>query len=164
MNHEAVAQAVARQEIEYLRRHYAVATDLLGLNTPESYAEGLAIYQRIFTPNAKITAKGVGGTVFTAEGPKAWADVAQGALAVFDATQHLIGTQLVTIESLPDEQGEGGAASMSSYLQAWHSDPDRILDIYIGTYRDRVVYTQGIGWQIAEMTLEQVSGDVQPRP
>ncbi len=30
---DRVALSVARQEIEYLRRHYARATDLIGLNT-----------------------------------------------------------------------------------------------------------------------------------
>jgi len=49
---------------------------------------------------------------------------------------------------------------MSSYIQAWHSDPDRVLDIFIGTYYDKVRYTQGIGWQIYDMNLEQVSGEV----
>jgi hypothetical protein len=79
---------------------------------------------------------------------------------VFDATQHLIGTQLVTIESLPDANDEGGAATMMSYLQAWHSDPDRVLDIFIGTYHDKLRYTPGVGWQIYDMYLEKVSGEV----
>jgi hypothetical protein len=49
---------------------------------------------------------------------------------------------------------------MSSYLQAWHSDPDRVIDIYIGTYYSKVRYTPGMGWQIYEMRLQKVAGEV----
>ena len=46
--------ALARLDIEYLRRKYAKATDLLGVNTPEAIAQGTAIYHEIFTPDARI--------------------------------------------------------------------------------------------------------------
>jgi len=151
---------VARQNIEYLRRQYARATDMIGLNTPEGVAAGRAVYRRIFTEDAVISAVEKGEVVFTAKGPDQWVDVADSALSVFDDTQHMIGTQLVEIEQLPDADGNGGKASMTSYLQAWHSDPDRVLDIFIGTYYDKVQYTPGIGWQIYHMTLEKVSGEV----
>lgn len=156
-----VARMVATQQIEYLRKHYARATDEIGTNSEAGIAAGRAVYQRIFTPDVKISASNGGETEpFRAEGPDAWVDVAAAALKVFDATQHMIGTQLVTIDSLPDANGNGGHATMTSYLQAWHSDPDRVLDIYIGTYHDKVRYTPGVGWQIYEMHLEKVSGEV----
>ena len=49
---------------------------------------------------------------------------------------------------------------MSSYLQAWHHDPDRMIDIYLGTYYSKVRHTKGIGWQIYDMRLEKVAGEV----
>ncbi len=61
---------------------------------------------------------------------------------------------------MPDDQGKGGKATMTSYLQAWHDDPGEVLDIFIGTYHDKVRYTPGVGWQIYEMRLEKVSGEV----
>ena len=42
---QAMIQAVARQEIEYLRREYAKATDMIGLGTPEAIAEGRAFVE-----------------------------------------------------------------------------------------------------------------------
>ena len=83
-----------------------------------------------------------------------------GALSVFDSTQHLLGTQIVDVESLPDDGGVGGSGSMTSYLQAWHHDPDRVIDIYLGTYYSKVRYTPGVGWQIYDMRLEKVAGEV----
>ena len=77
-----VATMVATQKIEYLRLHYASATDLIGLNTPEGIASGRATYHRIFTPDAKISTSENGKVVFTAEGPDAWVDVADKALDV----------------------------------------------------------------------------------
>lgn len=157
---ETVARMLARQDIEYLRREYARATDLIGLNTPEGIAEGREIYRRIFTENAKIRTTEGGKTGFSAVGPDAWVEVAAEALSVFASTQHLIGTQLVEIQSLPDAKGKGGEATMTSYLQAWHDDPDRVVDIFIGTYHDSVRYTPGVGWQIYAMELERVAGQV----
>ncbi len=157
---DAVATMVAKQEIEYLRRQYALATDLIGTNDESNIARGREIYHRIFTPDAHIQTTSGGEIGFEAVGPEAWVTVVAGALKVFDATQHLIGTQLAEVQSLPNAAGEGGEGRMSSYIQAWHSDPDRVLDIFIGTYYDKVRYTQGIGWQIYDMNLEQVSGEV----
>ena len=39
-------------------------------------------------------------------------------------------------------------------------DPDRVIDIYIGTYTSKVRYTAGVGWQIYEMRLQKVAGEV----
>ena len=45
---------VAKQDIEYLQRFYARATDQIGTNIPENIEAGRAIYHRIFTPDATI--------------------------------------------------------------------------------------------------------------
>lgn len=157
---DPTAEAVARQQIEYLRREYGRATDLIGTNVEANIEAGRAIYHRVFTPDVAIAASAGPDQVFRVQGADNWVDVVAGALEVFDATQHLIGTQLVTIEQLPDAEGKGGSATMTSYLQAWHSDPDRVLDIFIGTYHDKVRYTPGVGWQIYDTYLEKVSGEV----
>ena len=156
--HQA-AVSVATQHIEYLRKKYGLATDLIGSKVPESIEEGRAIYRAIFAPEVKISASNGGdGPTFDAVGPDAWVDVVVHALQPFAVTQHLIGTQLVTIRSLPNSEGMGGSASMVSYVQAWHADPGGVVDIFIGTYRDKVAFTPQLGWQIIEMRLEKVSG------
>lgn len=160
MKTQCMTEMLAQREIEYLRRRYARATDLLGLNTEEGIAQGRDIYHTIFTADARISATADGEVLLSAIGPDGWVDVAAAALAEFAATQHLIGTQLVDIQSLPDGRGEGGRAMMISYLQAWHDTPGRLLDIFIGTYHDVVEFVPGIGWQIAVMELERVSGKV----
>lgn len=158
----SVAKVVARQEIEYLRRLYARATDLIGVATPESIAEGRAIYHQIFTPDAEITVTSDGRVTLRSSGPEEWVDVVIEALGTrFTTTQHLIGTQLVSIESLPSANVPG-KASMTSYLQAWHDSADAV-DTFIGTYHDHVRYTPGLGWQIYRMNLEQVAHEVRQR-
>ena len=148
---------LAKQEIAELRRLYARATDLIGMATNESIAEGRAVYHRVFTPDAKIGAQGIDH----ATGPDAWADIVANALNVFVSTQHLIGTQLVELASLPDANGHGGKASMKSYLQAWHATEDEVW-LFIGTYKDQLTYRSAEGWQINEMLLEQISTDRRP--
>ena len=158
-NEHQAAVCVAIQQIEYLRKQYGLATDLIGSKAPESIEEGRAIYRAIFAPEVKISASNGGeGPTFDAVGPDAWVDVVVHALQPFAVTQHLIGTQLVTIDSLPNSEGMGGSASMVSYVQAWHADPGGVVDIFIGTYRDKVAFTLQGGWQIIEMRLEKVSG------
>lgn len=158
-NEHQAAVCVATQQIEYLRKQYGLATDLIGSKVPESIEEGRAIYRAIFAPEVKISASNGGdGPTFDAVGPDAWVDVVVHALQPFAVTQHLIGTQLVTIDSLPNSEGMGGSASMVSYVQAWHADPGGVVDIFIGTYRDKAAFTPQIGWQIIEMRLEKVSG------
>ena len=156
--HQA-AVSMATQQIEYLRKKYGLATDLIGSKVPESIEEGRATYRAIFAPEVKISASNGGdGPTFDAVGADAWVDVVVHALQPFAVTQHLIGTQLVTINSLPNSEGMGGSASMVSYVQAWHADPGGVVDIFIGTYRDKVAFTPQLGWQIIEMRLEKVSG------
>ena len=153
--------ALARQQIEYLRRLYARATDLLGTGQDSAIDEGTKIYHEIFTPDADLRTSGGTAEPFQATGPQAWADVVVDALDEYSATQHLIGTQLVHIDTLAEADGviSKGHASMSSYLQAWHSTDAGKLWLFIGTYQDEVVYLPGKGWQISAMNLVQVSGE-----
>lgn len=155
-----VAEMLAKHEIEYLQRLYARATDQIGTNTAGNIEAGRAIYHRIFTADASIRASDPSGAKFRVVGPDEWVKVVDGALSVFDSTQHLLGTQIVELDSLPDAAGSGGEGKMSSFLQAWHQDDDRVIDIYLGTYYSKVRYTKGIGWQIYDMRLEKVAGEV----
>ncbi len=152
---DAVATCVAKQQIAELRCQYARATDLIGTTQTEAVAQGRRIYHRIFRPDAVIGATGRDNVT----GPDAWVEVVLDALKVYDKTQHLIGTQLVDIESLPGRKGELGKANMSSYLQAWHAKADGELWLFIGSYDDAVVHSPEHGWQIANMMLTQVSGE-----
>jgi len=154
--------AAARQQIEGLRRWYGLATDYLGSGEGQAeITEARRIYQQIFTPQAKIRTSGGDGPVLTASGPNEWADVVLDALQSFNATQHLIGTQLVTIDELTGEQGEvnSGHAHMSSYLQAWHSNAAGQVYMVMGTYLDRVSFSADAGWQIYDMELVSVASD-----
>lgn len=148
--HNAQAAAwIAKQEIAELRRLYARATDLIGMASEDSIAEGRAIYHCIFTPDAAIDASGAESSV----GPDGWVDVVLKFLKDYEVTQHLIGTQLVDVDSLPDAKGNGGAASMLSYVQAWHSTADEVW-LFLGTYKDKLSFSNEAGWQISEMFLE----------
>jgi hypothetical protein len=153
--------ALVRQQVEYVRRRYARATDLLGTAKPAAIAEGTQIYHEIFTPDADLRTSGGTAKPFQATGPGAWADVVVDALEEYSATQHLIGTQLVHIDQLTEKDGSitAGHATMSSYLQAWHSTDAGKLWMFIGTYEDQVRYVPGKGWQIYAMNLIQVSGE-----
>ena len=155
-----VAIMVAKQNIEYLQRLYARATDQIGTNLPENIEAGREVYHRIFTSDATIRASDPSGSQFSVTGPDEWVKVVDGALSVFDSTQHLLGTQIVELESMPDADGRAGKGKMSSFLQAWHQDDDRVIDIYLGTYFSKVRYTKGVGWQIYDMQLEKVAGEV----
>ena len=153
--------AVARQEIEYLRRLYARATDQLAqTEDPGARESGIAIYRRIFAPDADIQA-GTSAKALDCSGPDEWAEIVTEALGRYETTQHLIGTQLVTFKAV--EFGDGGiscgTASMTSYLHAWHVWPDRRLRAVLGTYIDEVEYVRAIGWQIVYMNLTHTSSE-----
>ena len=155
--------AVARQEIELLRRWYAIATDALGRTRDDDARDkGLAIYDRFFAPDARISVRG-GSRELSGEGPRAWADVATNALADYQATQHLIGTQVVTFTALafnPESDSiVSGTAEMASYVQAWHAWPNRRLRLVIGNYQDHVRLQTAVGWQIERMVLAYDSGE-----
>ena len=156
---EAAAQTQAIQEIEYLKRWYAKATDQIGIATPESIAEGRAIYHRVFTADAQLDA---GPGREPQVGPDSWLDLVLGALGELGPTQHLIGTQLVEIKSL-ELDGEcnvlSGSANMESYLQAWHEQKDEKVWLFLGTYFEDAVFIPDTGWRIEKMILRQVAGE-----
>ncbi len=156
-------EAIARLDIQYLQQLYAKATDVIGTNTEAGIAEGRAIYRRIFTEDATVRAGPADGEQLVAQGPDSWMDVVLEALSQYSSTQHLIGTQLVTIEKLEtDTQGTvtAGEASMESYLQAWHENRSaNTLWLFLGTYASKVRHKPGLGWQIHEMTLTQTGGE-----
>ena len=153
--------AVARQEIEYLRRMYGRATDQLGqTDDAVARAEAIATYRRIFAPEANIRA-GAQDAGLNGQGPDAWVDVVTEALRKYETTQHLIGTQLVSFNSIEFDNGEiaSGSASMTSYLHAWHASTDNSLRVVLGTYADELQFMPGIGWQIVAMNLIHNSAD-----
>ena len=166
----AIEEVVAKAEIMELRRLYGKATDLLGagkdhdhfgqdgtLGTEVKHYMARNIYRRIFTEDATISAS---GGALTAVGPDEWADKVAGALGAFSATQHMLGTQLVDIEEMPDGEGCGGSARMQSYLNALHEySPGGNIFIYRGTYFDKCRYTDR-GWQIYDMNLVLVSSEM----
>ena len=137
-----------RQEIEYLRRLYAKATDAIGRATEEDVAEGRAIYHQIFTEDVNIRTSGTGDEPLTAQSPEGWVEVVHDALQKFTGTQHLIGTQLVALE--------GDEARMESYVNAWHKHADGRVYFYLGTYIDKVRRTPE-GWRIYDMNLRHDS-------
>lgn len=150
--------AVARQEIEYLRRLYGKATDLLGLiDDADARKQATEIYHRIFTPDVRIKVTGATASPLSGVGPDAWVEVVTNALGQYQVTQHLIGTQLVELGDLEitgiPRQITGGHASMSSYLHAWHEWSDGRLRVVLGTYIDEVVFIPDVGWQIYDMNL-----------
>jgi hypothetical protein len=156
---EGFAKTQATIEIEYLKRRYGKATDLIGTATPEAIAEGRAIYHQVFTEKAVLDA---GSTVDPAIGADGWVDMVLGALGELGPTQHLIGTQLVEIESMElddDCNVVAGKAKMESYLQAWHERLDEKVWVFLGTYYDDIVFTPGVGWQIERMSLVQKAGE-----
>ncbi len=157
-----VAEAAARQDIERLRRQYAYATDLLGRHPDATaVAQGTAIYHQIFAPSATMTVAGrtTGGKAapLAAQGPDGWAAVVLRSLDKYIATQHLLGTQLVTFRQLSLAAGstniQGGEAQLTSELQAWHTTKNQELRLVLGTYVDRVKFNGSAGWQITEMEL-----------
>lgn len=150
----------AIQEIEYLRRAYAYATDRIGSDIDGDVEAGRRVYRHIFTDDAAIRASGLEGTT---TGPDTWVEVVRDALGPMGPTQHLIGTQLVEVEALALDEAcriESGRARMDSHLQAWHTRADGKVWVFVGTYRDEVVFSPETGWQIAAMNLERTAEEV----
>lgn len=149
----------ARQEVEYLRRWYAKATDKIGQGTPESIAEGRRIYHRIFTEDAEMqTSAGEEPRI----GPDDWLDLVKEFLVPLGPTQHLIGTQVVDIEAIELDKSclvVSGSARMESYVQAWHERQDDKVWLYLGIYHDHARFIPGVGWRIDLMSMEQTGGE-----
>ena len=143
-----------KHEIETLQRHYAKATDAIGLGSSEKIEEGRAIYHRIYTDDVDISTANTGAKVeLKAVGPDAWVDVVYGALKDYTGTQHLIGTQLTEVN--------GDEGCLESYLNAWHKNPDESVYYFLGTYISKVRRYEE-GWKIYQMVLRRdTSGIVQ---
>lgn len=151
--------ALARQEIEYLRRLYGQATDALGkTDDPAARQFGIDTYRRIFSADVAVRVTG-SATSLSGNGPDAWVEVVTSALQDYASTQHLIGTQIVTFSEVEfdDDNITQGDAMLKSYLHAWHVWPDRKLRLVMGTYTDRVRWNPDVGWQIYDMTLDHTS-------
>jgi uncharacterized protein (TIGR02246 family) len=83
------------------------------------------------------------------KGVEAIVDRSRTALAPLDASQHLLGTILVTVA---DDD-----ATAISYFQAQHvrqGTPGGDLNIVAGTYRDRLVHDEDRVWRIAHRAQE----------
>ena len=99
-------------------------------------------------------------------GPDAWVELVYSALAELGPTQHLIGTQLVELDSLELNSAchvTAGKARLESYVQAWHELPDDKVWLFLGTYHDDVVFRPGTGWRIDRMHLRQTSAEIRAR-
>ena len=149
----------AIQDIEYLRRRYAKATDKIGSGIDQSVEEGRLTYHRIFSEDSVILAS---EDIPPKIGPEAWVQVVANALKDIGPTQHLIGTQLVEIQRFDlgeDCKPVGGKATMESYVQAWHERKDGRVWVFIGTYHDEVSFLPERGWMIEKMQILRVGGE-----
>jgi len=158
---ERYVLALARQDIEQLRRLYCVATDALGrVEVEADRVFGTETYHRIFTPDVIVNVTGT-PTPLTGRGPDAWIEVVTNALGQYESTQHLVGTQLVNFDDVQivGDDLAAGTAIMTSYLHAWHVWPTRKLRLVMGTYTDKVRFHPETGWQIYEMTLQHTSAE-----
>ena len=157
---ETILLYQSREEIEYLRRLYGKATDLIGIsNNKRLRKEGINIYKKIFSSNAKISAGAE--KILKSKGPIGWSKVVINALEKYNSTKHLIVKQVVEFSkfNIKNNKLVSGEANMTSYLQAWHTWPDNRLRVVMGTYFDKVRFKQNLGWQIYEMHLEHTSTD-----
>ncbi len=162
---EGFARTQAILEIEYLRRSYAKATDLIGTLDAGNVKTGTEIYHRIFAPDVSFIVSGPGTEPRTQKGPDSWVAVVKEALGPLGPTQHLIGTQLVDIETLTlgdNCEVVAGSAHMESYMRAWHDVPPDKVWLFLGTYIDEVRYLPGTGWRITSMELRRVTGERRP--
>ena len=160
-----IARTVARQNIEYLRRAYAKATDLIGLADTHSIESGRQIYHSIFSPSVEFSTSGEGTQPLRGKGPDSWVDVVVQALGPIGPTQHLVGTQLVEIQTMnlaEDGSVVSGAARMESYVQAWHEMGDGKVWLFLGTYFDEISFYPDVGWRIDKMKLHRVAGENRP--
>jgi len=150
---QATQEWIAKQEIAVLQRRYAQATDMIAADRVANEAKVVAIYQQIFTEDAEM---GVLDRL-TLDGPMKWLELVKAKFVPLDNAQHLIGSQVVEIDSLPDHKGLGGAATMRSYVQATHVNSDGTLERVLGTYHSSAIYVPDSGWRLSKMMLELLS-------
>ena len=77
MCQEAFAKTIAVQQIEYLRRAYARATDQIGLADEASVEAGRAVPNHI-AKDATFAVTGPETSPLSADGPDGWVDVVLG--------------------------------------------------------------------------------------
>jgi hypothetical protein len=147
---QATQEWVAKQEIAALQRRYAQATDMIAADSAANEAKVVSIYRQIFTEGAEM---GVMNRL-TLKGPMKWLEMVKESFAPLTGAQHMIGSQVIEIQSLPDQTGRGGAATMRSYLQATHVNADGTLERILGTYLATAVSLPDSGWRLSKMTLE----------
>jgi hypothetical protein len=150
---QVTAEWSAKQDIAVLQRRYAQATDMIAADSAGNEARVVSIYQTIFTEDAEM---GVLDQL-TLEGPMLWLELVKTTFVPLSNAQHMIGSQVVELESLPDEKGHGGAATMRSYVQATHVNNDGTLERVLGTYISTAIYLPDSGWKLSKMTLEILS-------
>jgi len=150
---QATREWVAKQEIAVLQRRYAQATDMIAADRVANEPKVVAIYQQIFTEDAEM---GVLDRL-TLDGPMKWLELVKTKFVPLDNAQHLIGSQVVEIDSLPDHKGLGGAATMRSYVQATHVNSNGTLERVLGTYHSAAIYAPESGWRLSKMVLELLS-------
>jgi SnoaL-like domain len=150
---QATQEWIAKQEIAVLQRRYAQATDMIAADRTANEAEVEVIYKSIFTEDAEM---GVLDRL-TLDGPMKWLELVKAKFVPLDNAQHLIGSQVVEIESLPDDEGLGGSATMRSYVQATHVNSDGTLERVLGTYHSAAIYVPESGWRLSKMVLELLS-------
>ncbi|MFN6517955.1 MAG: nuclear transport factor 2 family protein [Nostoc sp. CreGUA01] len=142
----SATQPNAELEIQKLTTCYALGTDAIGRG---NLLEGKNIYRNCFTQDSVLTAVFPDGASETRYGTDSWADFVY---AVFQgngyqATQHLIGTINISVQS--------NQATMSSYLHATHKRSETSIDVANGTYEDEVVRRNG-QWKIRNRTLKLI--------
>ena len=150
---------LARQEIAVLQRRYAQATDMMAGGQPADLEKVAALYRQIFTEDAQMSVL----NQFTLDGPMKWLELVEDRLGSLESAQHLIGSQLVEITSLPNPKGGGGSATMRSYLQATHIEKDGTLERVLGIYHAEAIYLDGTGWRLSKMILEPLSAETAKR-
>lgn len=131
---DTLRELVDRREIEDVLYRYAQTLD-------SHDWDGL---RTCFTPDAVADFLELGGVN---EGIDAIVGLISGVLSGLDASQHLVGTPLITVD--------GDTASSSCYLQAQHvfkGAPGGDHYLVGGTYVDRLTRTAD-GWRIAHRTL-----------
>ena len=146
---------LAQQEIQELMRLYAQATDLIAADSSANEAQVESIYRRIFTEDAPIGVRGQ----MSVSGPSAWLEFVKASSSALRGTQHLIGSQIVEIKSLPNAEGHGGEAAMTSYLHATRVGAGGEISRVVGTYFATVTHAPETGWQLSELTLELLAID-----
>ncbi len=140
---DRLTAAADRLEITEVLYRYAIALD----------ARNWPLLETVFTEDAAADFLEFGGVH---EGRDAMTAFVAGALEGLDATQHLIGCPLVTLD--------GDTATSVCYLQAQHvfvGAPGGDHFLVGGSYEDRLVRTPD-GWRIVHRTLHGTWTDGNP--